>query len=53
MIIFRALSVDNMQKHIKMYEISNKTALLLKQNEKAGMGKNILLPFGWDEKGKF
>ena len=39
MIIFRALSVNDRQKHIKMYEISNKTALLLKHNEKAEKAK--------------
>lgn len=51
--VFGAFSVDNQQKCIKMYEISNKTALLWKQNEKAAVDNNVLLHFGWEEKWYF
>lgn len=51
--VFGAFSVDNQQKCIKMYEISNKTALPWKQNEKAAVDNNVLLHFGWEEKWYF
>lgn len=51
--VFGAFSVDNQQKCIKMYAISNKTALLWKQSEKAAVDNNVLLHFRWEEKWYF